>query len=94
MTDFSNPLERIKLMRQLSGLPPALLSQVILALDPPAGIIPSTAAPGFQVSALLEWVPNPVGVDRFDPGFVLVPERARTTFPPNFATRSWQSLGQ
>lgn len=55
--------KRIKLNQLLSGLPGPQFEQVIFALRPPAGNVPSSAAPqGQRVAALLEWAESPIGL--------------------------------
>ena len=60
--DREVPLSRFDLFRVLTALTAQELSQLIFALKPPAGIMPSEAAPGGdRVSALLNWAESPTG---------------------------------
>lgn len=55
-------MERLKLIQTLNGIMPELLDTIILALEPPSGVIPPlSAAQGQRVSALLRWAESPGG---------------------------------
>lgn len=54
--------KRLSLIQRLSSLPEPQFGQVVFALAPPSGNIPSASAPrGQRVQALLEWAESPVG---------------------------------
>lgn len=62
MTGSKNFRQRLALSQRLSALPGPQLDQVIFALDPPKGNIPSSAAaPGDRVMALLIWAESEIG---------------------------------
>ncbi len=55
-------LERLELMRTLNGLPESQFEELVAALNPPKGILPSgSAAQGTRSPALLHWVEGPTG---------------------------------
>lgn len=58
-----NPYQqRLRLNQLLVGIPGPQFEQVAFALRPPAGNVPSAAAPqGQRVAALLEWAESPMG---------------------------------
>lgn len=53
--------ERLTLIQMLSSLPEAQFKQVVFALDPPKGILPTEASQGKMASVLLDWVESPTG---------------------------------
>ena len=54
--------ERLQLIRTLNGMPPTQFEELVIALNPPAGILPSnSAAQGTRASELLRWVEGPTG---------------------------------
>lgn len=56
--------ERLQLIRTLNAMPPTQFEELVIALNPPAGILPpNTAAQGDRSSALLRWVEGPTGPD-------------------------------
>ena len=60
--DREDPLSRFALFRALSALTAPELSQLVFVLKPPAGVMPSEAAPGGdRVSALLNWAESSTG---------------------------------
>lgn len=61
-TDLNPVQKRLALFKSLSSLPGSQFDQVIFALNPPSGTVPSAAAPqGQRVAALLEWATSPMG---------------------------------
>ncbi|MEM9215816.1 MAG: hypothetical protein AAGD25_15925 [Cyanobacteria bacterium P01_F01_bin.150] len=62
--------DRLRLLTTLNALPSPQFDMIVFALDPPAGNIPSTAAPqGDRSSALLTRVDSPIG-----PGLTVLQE--------------------
>jgi hypothetical protein len=61
--------ERLALIRTLTNLPRGQFNELVMALNPPGGILPSDlAAQGDRAFALLEWVEGPTG-----PGLPQIP---------------------
>ncbi|MEM9214731.1 MAG: hypothetical protein AAGD25_10330 [Cyanobacteria bacterium P01_F01_bin.150] len=55
-------IERLKLIQTLNKLPEGQFEELLVALNPPGGIVPKTsAAQGNRTSALLQWVESPAG---------------------------------
>lgn len=55
-------IERLALVRSLNALPTTQFDELVIALDPPPGILPpNLAAQGNRTPALLQWVEGPTG---------------------------------
>jgi hypothetical protein len=60
VTDSADRAQRDALFKKLKDLPPPQLEQVLVAVNPPPGNIPSAAAPpAVRVAALFEWANHP-----------------------------------
>ena len=58
----SAALSRLQLIKVLNGLPPTQFEELVIALNPPSGIVPSGgAAQGMRSSALMQWIEGPTG---------------------------------
>lgn len=58
----SAALSRLQLIKVLNGLPPTQFEELLIALNPPSGIVPSGgAAQGMRSSALMQWIEGPTG---------------------------------
>ena len=53
--------ERLELIQTLSSIPEAQFKQVVFALDPPKGSLPTETSQGKTAAALLDWVESPTG---------------------------------
>ena len=55
--------ERISLAQRINALPRSEFEQLLFALGPPRGVIPSSdASQGMRASALLSWAESPSGI--------------------------------
>ena len=55
-------IDRLKLVQTLNGLPMNQFEELVIALNPPAGILPpNIAAQGNRTPELLRWVEGPTG---------------------------------
>ncbi|NER78010.1 MAG: hypothetical protein F6K42_00160 [Leptolyngbya sp. SIO1D8] len=55
-------IERLTLIQTLNRLPTAQFNELVMALNPPGGILPSNlAAQGDRTPVLLQWVEGPTG---------------------------------
>ncbi len=58
----SSAAERLRLVQALNALPSTQFEEIVFALQPPSGNVPSSAASqGARSTALLEWVESPIG---------------------------------
>ena len=56
------PKERLRLIKQLNGLPQSQFEEIVFALNPPNGIISASAsAQGTRAKELLDWAEGPTG---------------------------------
>ncbi len=75
----TEPLDRRSLIRDLNGLPPQQLDELIFALNPPAIIVPPISAPhGNRTSALLQWAESNTGCGLKELQFLLYEISPRT----------------
>ncbi|MBE7382461.1 MAG: leucine-rich repeat domain-containing protein [Leptolyngbya sp. SIO1E4] len=59
-----NSRERLKLFRKLKALPQAQFEELVFALNPPQGVLPSsTGAQGSRAKELLDWAEGPTGCE-------------------------------
>lgn len=76
------PAERLTLIQTLNALPGPQFNELVFALNPPPGNIPSNSAPqGSRSAALLQWVESPIGPGLADLEAVLTSFVGSTTTP-------------
>jgi hypothetical protein len=88
--------DRLHLIQALNTLPETQFNELVFALNPPKGNIPSNSAPqGDRSIALLNWIESPIGPGLGEPEMVLASlmgNQVQTIEPPATYPRSLEAL--
>ncbi|NJN22736.1 MAG: hypothetical protein HC812_18160 [Leptolyngbya sp. RL_3_1] len=92
MSEFLSPLQRLELIRLVNALPSTEFDELLFALNPKDGVVPSNAsAQGNRAKSLLTWIEGPTGcglamfletLDAVAPGAFKVPARPLVNAAP------------